>query len=191
MAEGIIFSEKAFRDLQAELRRLRRLVVNLEGRFRAAPPQSAEREDTLLAQANAAISFAGADQAGSGEFSAVTMDADGNLATSQRTVTGWVLPDGEIASGDYALLVRDFRKGRWVAMTGGGGGGVTLYRFSLNEDLADGSAGADILNMDGTPATTDTILDPEGIFSTLETDATGLCLLQGGFYYVIQANCPA
>jgi hypothetical protein len=73
-----------------------------------------------------------------------------------------------------------------------GGGGIKLYRFTLNASLASGTADADILLMDGTDTGTDAdVLDPLGIFATLVTvgDA-GLCLKQGGAYYVIQAPCP-
>jgi hypothetical protein len=67
-----------------------------------------------------------------------------------------------------------------------------LYRFTLNESLADGTADADILEMDGTDTTIDaTVRDPLGIFATLvNVGDPGLCLLQGGLYYVIQAPCP-
>lgn len=72
------------------------------------------------------------------------------------------------------------------------GGGIKLYRFTLNASLASGTADADILLMDGTDTGTDAnVLDPLGIFAALVTvgDA-GLCVLQGGNYYVIQAACP-
>lgn len=67
-----------------------------------------------------------------------------------------------------------------------------LYRFTLNESLADGTADADILEMDGTDTgIDDTVRDPEGIFATLVTVGdSGLCLYQDGKYYVIQAPCP-
>jgi hypothetical protein len=74
----------------------------------------------------------------------------------------------------------------------GGSGGAKLYRFTLNASLASGTAGADILEMDGTDTGLDEdVLDPLGIFSSLTSvgDA-GLCLLQNGSYYVIQAVCP-
>jgi hypothetical protein len=71
------------------------------------------------------------------------------------------------------------------------GGGVSLWRFTLNEAWTAGAADADILQMDGTDTGTDAgVLDPLGIFSTLESGDAGLCLLQGGNYYVIQAPCP-
>ena len=73
-----------------------------------------------------------------------------------------------------------------------GGGGTTLYRFTLNEDFVSGVADADILEMDGTDTTIDAdVLDPLGIFATIGNGDAGLCLLQNGSYYVIQAPCPA
>lgn len=67
-----------------------------------------------------------------------------------------------------------------------------LYRFTLNADLSSGTADADILLMDGTDTTIDAdVLDPLGAFSSLSNTDAGLCLLQDGVYYVIQAPCPA
>ena len=85
-----------------------------------------------------------------------------------------------VASND-----RTHREGR-------GGAPTRLFRFTLNASLASGSADADILWMDGTDSGLDaTVYDPLGIFATLVTVGdTGLCLLQGDRYYVIQANCP-
>ena len=75
---------------------------------------------------------------------------------------------------------------------GGGGASITLYRFTLNEDFVSGVADADILNMDGTDTGIDAdVLDPLLIFATIGTGDAGLCLLQSGSYYVIQAPCPA
>jgi hypothetical protein len=71
--------------------------------------------------------------------------------------------------------------------------GVKLFRFTLNASLVSGTADADIIEMDGTDTGIDaTVRDPLGIFASLVTvgDA-GLCLRQGGLYYVIQAECPA
>ena len=82
-----------------------------------------------------------------------------------------------------------------VQVVGGGGGGgesgAVLYRFTLNAAWTAGVADADILEMDGTDTTIDAdVLDPLGIFASLGIDDPGLCLLQGGAYYVIQAPCP-
>lgn len=77
---------------------------------------------------------------------------------------------------------------------GGGGGGLRLYRFTLNENMGATTANkgdADILEMDGTDTGTDAdVEDPEAVFSTLLNNDTGLCLLQDGAYYIIQAPCP-
>ena len=76
--------------------------------------------------------------------------------------------------------------------SGSSGGGTTLYRFTLNEDFAGGAADADILEMDGTDTGIDAdVQDPLGIFATIGNGDAGLCLLQNGSYYVIQAPCPA
>lgn len=77
----------------------------------------------------------------------------------------------------------------WVQREGGGN---KLYRFTLNEAWSSNAADADILLMDGTDTGTDAdVLDPLGIFADLGSGDAGLCLLQGGVYYVIQAACPA
>lgn len=79
------------------------------------------------------------------------------------------------------------------SVRGGSGTTARLYRFTLNASLASGTADADILLMDGTDTGIDAnVLDPLGIFASLTSvGATGLCLKQGGVYYVIQAPCPA
>jgi hypothetical protein len=75
----------------------------------------------------------------------------------------------------------------------GGGGGIKLFAFTLTADMASKSAAAGIFSLDGVTTSSvesSTVYDPQNIFSTLKTDGTGLCLKQGGAYYVIQANCP-
>lgn len=102
----------------------------------------------------------------------------------------WYLTSG---SGPFiAAGADDIGSNVFKVFTGSGGGGPTLYRFTLNASLASGTADADILEMDGTDTGLDEdVLDPLGIFSSLTSvgDA-GLCLLQNGSYYVIQAVCP-
>lgn len=75
----------------------------------------------------------------------------------------------------------------------GPGGGSTLWRFTLNEDMGattTNEGAADLLEMDGTDTTDDvTVLDPLAIFSTLVDTDAGLCIEQDGMYYVIQAPC--
>lgn len=73
-----------------------------------------------------------------------------------------------------------------------GASGATLYRFTLNANFNTGTADADIIEMGGTDTTIDAnVLDPLGIFATLLNGDAGLCILQGGSYYAIQAPCPA
>ena len=74
----------------------------------------------------------------------------------------------------------------------GNGTGVTFWRFTLNEAWSSGVADADILEMDGTDTTTDAdVNDPLGIFADLGSGDAGICFLQGGAYWAIQAPCPA
>ena len=87
---------------------------------------------------------------------------------------------------------RDFNVRLYEEQIGGSsGGGISLWRFTLNEAWTAGAADADILEMDGTDTGTDAdVLDPLGIFGSLTTGDAGLCLLQNGVYYAIQAPCP-
>jgi hypothetical protein len=76
-------------------------------------------------------------------------------------------------------------------IVGGSGGGLQLYRFTLNESWTSGVADADILEMDGTDTGLDRdVLDPLGIFDSLGIGDAGICVLQNSNYYVIQAPCP-
>ena len=107
------------------------------------------------------------------------------------TVDEWYLTQSDsgqfVAAGEDDIDTDVFR-----VLEKGGRSGATLYRFTLNESWSSGAADADILEMDGTDTDIDAdVLDPLGIFSTLTTGDAGLCLLQGGSYYVIQAPCPA
>ena len=82
--------------------------------------------------------------------------------------------------------------GRFVLLDSGD---LKLFRFTLNEDMGATTANkgdADILQMDGTDTGIDAdVEDPLAIFATLESGDPGLCLKQGGSYYIIQAPCPA
>lgn len=96
--------------------------------------------------------------------------------------------DDDIASG----VVRAF------ASTGGGGGGVTVYGFTLSNDgfLSTGSAQASIYPLSndsfGTLLESSVnIYDPAAWARGLPSGASGLCVKQGGSYYAIQAACPA
>lgn len=69
--------------------------------------------------------------------------------------------------------------------------GGTLYRFALTASLSGGTASATIKDMAGSTIKTDTIRDPESIFTELVSGDTGLAIGQGGKFYVIQAPCGA
>jgi hypothetical protein len=76
----------------------------------------------------------------------------------------------------------------------GGGGGASLFAFELTADMTSKAGAADISSIDGISITSlesSTVYDPQNIFATLGTGDTGLCIRQGGKYYIIQANCPA
>jgi len=108
------------------------------------------------------------------------------------------MSDGVISSEEHWKIIekRVLKRGGDQERKGPrrGGGGAKLFRFSLNEDMGATTANkgdADILKMDGTDTTIDAdVEDPEAIFGTLADTDTGLCLKQGGSYYIIQAACP-
>jgi hypothetical protein len=105
------------------------------------------------------------------------------------TAGQWYLTKG---AGQFVAVGEDDIATNCFRIVNSTEGATILYRFTLNASLALGTADADILNMDGTDTTIDaTVRDPLGIFSSLTTDDAGLCLLQEGKYYVIQAPCPA
>lgn len=112
----------------------------------------------------------------------------------QPIVSSWEIAVGGSAFvmvGDDDIVTDCVRV--FYAGGGSGGGETRLFRFTLNESLASGTADADILLMDGTDTGIDaTVRDPLGIFVGLTTvGSAGLCLRQNGLYYVIQAPCPA
>ena len=75
----------------------------------------------------------------------------------------------------------------------GGGGGDTLYAFELTANMSSFAATANIQKLDGVSfdeIESSTVYDPVDIFSSLLNGATGLCIKQGGRYYIIQAHCP-
>ena len=68
--------------------------------------------------------------------------------------------------------------------------GTSLWRFQLTASLSGGTASATISSMEGNAVTgTHSVTDVQGIFDTLESGDTGLCLLVGNTYHVIQAGC--
>ena len=106
----------------------------------------------------------------------------------------YVSDDGMLLTGigHARILWKESGTGtdKWGLVQFPGSGGTTLWRFALTADLSSGSAGATIKNIDGDTVTgTFTVRDPEGIFSTLESGDTGLALLVGDRYFVIQAGC--
>lgn len=70
--------------------------------------------------------------------------------------------------------------------------GLRLFRFTINESLADGTASSDILEMNGTDTGDDEVVnDPLNVFATLvTTNDPGYCLRQDGVFYAMQAPCP-
>ena len=103
------------------------------------------------------------------------------------TVGGWDVQEED--AGPFVVFGSDntrsgILRGRFK------GGGDTLERFTLLQDLADGTALATIQNMDGEEIETDTVRDPLNIFEELVIGAEGLAMRQCGKHYVIQAPCP-
>jgi hypothetical protein len=76
----------------------------------------------------------------------------------------------------------------------GGGGGAKLLAFTLNSAIASNEAPADIFQVDGASigdqTDGDTVYDPQDMFPTLVEGSEGLCILQGGKHYIINAKCP-
>tara|TARA_R100000808_G_scaffold10526_1_gene27822 strand:- start:1506 stop:2237 length:732 start_codon:yes stop_codon:yes gene_type:complete len=109
-------------------------------------------------------------------------------------INAFVSDDGMLLTGQghARILYKEAGTGtgKWGLVQFPGTGGATLWRFALTASLSSGSAGATIKNLDGDTVTGSfTVRDPEGIFSTLTSGDTGLCLLSGDRYYVIQAGC--
>lgn len=109
-------------------------------------------------------------------------------------INPYVSDDGMLLTGGghARILWKESGTGtdKWGLVQFPGGGGATLWRFALTANLSGGSAGATIKNLDGdTVVGTLVVRDPEGIFSTLESGDTGLALLVGDRYFVIQAGC--
>ena len=109
----------------------------------------------------------------------------------------YVSDDGMLLTGigHARILWKESGTGtdKWGLVQFPGSGGATLWRFQLLATLEYGSAGATIKNMDGDTVTAAVgnfvVRDPEGIFSTLESGDTGLALLVGDRFFVIQAGC--
>jgi hypothetical protein len=70
-----------------------------------------------------------------------------------------------------------------------------FFAFELTGDMVSNAGAAVIKRFDGASlgdtVDGDTVYDPTGIFSILETGGTGICVKQGGLFYIYNANCPA
>ena len=75
------------------------------------------------------------------------------------------------------------------------GGGAILFAFELTGDMASNAGDAQIFAMNGASLGSqvdgDTVYDPVGIFASLTTGSTGICIKRGGLFYIYNANCPA
>lgn len=106
----------------------------------------------------------------------------------------WNFWTSEFSPSDSLLCISKGPGDLWCPVTGGpgGGGGLSLYRFQITFDSGGVKRGW-IYNMDGGSAisgNTTPLLDPLNIFLDLTVDDVGICVLQEGSYYIIQAPCP-
>jgi hypothetical protein len=69
-------------------------------------------------------------------------------------------------------------------------GGDEHFIFQLLEDFGNGNASALIYTMEGAPFDSSSVLDPLSIFAELKGGDRGICFLQYGIFYAIQAPCP-
>ena len=80
---------------------------------------------------------------------------------------------------------------------GGGGGSGAIFGFTLTAEktqIAD-SVAAEIYNLNGaafgTLVETSTLYDPANWYGPASIGSVGICRLQGGKYYALQAACLA
>jgi hypothetical protein len=126
-----------------------------------------------------------------GVASANIKDMDGT-AVESSSVEDPDLLFSNLENGDDGLAIKQDDSYWVIAPDGGGsGGGSSLFRFSLTGAWTSGVANADITQMNGSVVESTTISDPEGIFASLGSGDTGLCLLQDSTYFAIQAGCPS
>lgn len=131
----------------------------------------------------------------SGPFVRALIDETSTVSSGLRyspTVDEWYLSED---SGGILIAVGEDDVSENIARVYvGSSGGAGLFICRLNEPWSSNAADADIYTIDGSSYTDTgedkTVYDPLGIFSSLTTDDYGLCLLQGGKYYLIQAPCP-
>lgn len=65
------------------------------------------------------------------------------------------------------------------------------FLFTLLEDMdSNPEANATIYTMEDVEVEDDEVQDPLGIFAELENGARGICVLQNGKYWILQAECP-
>lgn len=65
------------------------------------------------------------------------------------------------------------------------------FLFTLLEDMdSNPNANATIFTMEDVELEDDEVQDPLGIFAELENGARGICVLQNGKYWILQAECP-
>lgn len=116
--------------------------------------------------------------------------ADAMLPVNFITVAGGVLVPS-YASGDATVLWREGGTGEQWAIIRIGQVATTHHLFTLTEDMGAGAGVADIHDMDDsiTIEEGEEVLDPLGIFESLEEGVRGICILQLGKYYIIQAEC--
>ncbi len=95
------------------------------------------------------------------------------------------------ASGDATVLWREGGVGEQWAIIRIGQVATTHHLFTLTENMSAGSGVANIHDMDDSNTIEEgvVVLDPLGIFESLEEGARGICVLQLGKYYIIQAEC--
>lgn len=127
----------------------------------------------------------------SGIVGAMVDIADANHEYATLEATSYTLVS--VASGPHRIVAKPSGTGDKACVVNLFGTAKTrLWRFTLNESLADGTASSDLLTMSGTDTGFDvTINDPLGIFAALTAGTeAGLCLEQDGLFYVIQAVCP-
>lgn len=127
-----------------------------------------------------------------GVVAAMVDIADANHTMCALEVTSYTLVSK--ASGPHQILAKPSGTGDKACVVHLWGSPRTrLWRFTINESLADGTASSDILTMSGSDTGFDAVVnDPLGVFDTLtDTDDAGYCLEQDGEFYAIQAPCPA
>lgn len=114
---------------------------------------------------------------------------DESLPVNFITVESGVLVPS-YASGDATVLWREGGTGEQWAIIRIGQVATTHHLFTLTADMDAGIGIAEISDMDDTVTIeTAAVYDSLGIFAELAEGARGICVLQLGKYYIIQAEC--